>query len=70
MGARPVKKLIDDTIVKQLVKPILKKELESGDTVKVLIANDEIKLELSKPKQEQSEVVNEANPGSPSDSQQ
>ena len=63
MGARPVKKLIDDSIVKQLVKPILKKELESGDTVKVIVANDEIKLEFLKPKQEQAEAVNEINPG-------
>jgi ATP-dependent Clp protease ATP-binding subunit ClpA len=63
MGARPIKKLIDDVIVKQLVKPILKKELEMGDTVKVIVANNEIKLEFNKPKQEQPEAVNNANPG-------
>lgn len=60
MGARPVKKLIDDCIVKQLVKPLLKKELESGDTVKVIVADDEIKLEFIKPKLEQSEVLSDA----------
>lgn len=64
MGARPIKKLIDDAIVKRLVKPLLKKELEAGDTVKVILANDEIKLEFIKPKQEEPEVVNNADPGS------
>jgi ATP-dependent Clp protease ATP-binding subunit ClpA len=65
MGARPVKKLIDDTIVKQLVKPILKKEVEAGDTVKVVLVNDEIKLEFIKPKQ-QEEVTSaiDIDPGS------
>lgn len=59
MGARPVKKLIDDCIVKQLVKPLLKKELESGDTVKVILVNDDIKLEFVKPKLEHSETIND-----------
>lgn len=63
MGARPAKKLIDDTIVKQLVKPILKKEVEAGDTVKVVLADDEIKLEFIKPKQQ--EVVDAVDPGTP-----
>jgi ATP-dependent Clp protease ATP-binding subunit ClpA len=62
MGARPIKKLIDDTIVKQLVKPILKKEVEAGDTVKVILSDNEIKLEFIKPKQQQ-EVVDVTDPG-------
>jgi ATP-dependent Clp protease ATP-binding subunit ClpA len=61
MGARPVKKLIDDVIVKPLVKPILKKEVEAGDTVKVVLINDEIKLEFIKPKQ-QEELVDAVDP--------
>ena len=61
MGARPVKKLIDDVIVKPLVKPILKKEVEAGDTVKVVLINDEIKLEFIKPKQ-QEELVDVVDP--------
>ena len=65
MGARPIKKLIDDTIVKRLVKPLLKRELEAGDTVKVSVANDEIKLEFVKPKQEQTEVVDAVSPREP-----
>ncbi|MCK5612191.1 ATP-dependent Clp protease ATP-binding subunit, partial [Candidatus Pacearchaeota archaeon] len=32
MGARPIKREIDVSIVKELVKPILKKELVAGDT--------------------------------------
>ena len=63
MGARPIKKLIDEVIVKQLVKPILKKELESGDVVRVILSNDEIKLEFVKPKQEQKDVIDAADPG-------
>jgi ATP-dependent Clp protease ATP-binding subunit ClpA len=63
MGARPIKKLIDEVIVKQLVKPILKKELESGDTVRVILSNDEIKLEFVKPKEEQKDIVDAVDPG-------
>jgi ATP-dependent Clp protease ATP-binding subunit ClpA len=63
MGARPIKKLIDDVIVKKLVKPILKKELESGDTVRVILTNNEIALEFVKPKQEQAEVIDAIDPG-------
>lgn len=63
MGARPIKKLIDEVIVKQLVKPILKKELESGDTVRVILSNDEIKLEFVKPKEEQKDIIDAVDPG-------
>lgn len=63
MGARPIKKLIDNVIVKKLVKPILKKELESGDTVRVILTNNEIALEFVKPKQEQAEVIDAIDPG-------
>jgi ATP-dependent Clp protease ATP-binding subunit ClpA len=61
MGARPMKKLIDDCIVKELVKPILKREVESGDTVKVVLADEQIKLEFIKPKQ-QKEVTDAVDP--------
>lgn len=50
MGARPIKREVDKTIVKQLVKPILKKELKSGDTVKVSAKGGEIKLDFVSPK--------------------
>ena len=50
MGARPIKREIDISIVKMLVKPILKKELEAGDTVKVTVKQNEINLDFVKPK--------------------
>lgn len=50
MGARPIKREIDVSIVKQLVKPILKEELVAGDIVKVTVKDGEIKLEFVKPK--------------------
>jgi ATP-dependent Clp protease ATP-binding subunit ClpA len=50
MGARPIKREVDKSIVKQLVKPILKQELVAGDTVKVTVKNDDIHLEFVKPK--------------------
>jgi ATP-dependent Clp protease ATP-binding subunit ClpA len=50
MGARPIKREIDEKITKRLVKPILKGELESGDTVKVTVKANEISLDFIKPK--------------------
>ena len=51
MGARPIKREVDTSIVKKLIKPILKKELEAGDIVKVTTNNDdEIVLSFVKPK--------------------
>lgn len=50
MGARPIKREVDISIVKELVKPILKKELEAGDTVKVTVKKNDIQLDFIKPK--------------------
>lgn len=50
MGARPIKREIDTSITKQLVKPLLKQELVAGDTVKVSVSGAQIKLEFIKPK--------------------
>lgn len=50
MGARPIKREIDLSVVKRLVKPILKKELEAGDTVKVKVKDNNIELDFVKPK--------------------
>lgn len=50
MGARPIKREIDVSIVKMLVKPILKKEIGAGDIVKVTIKKNDIHLEFVKPK--------------------
>jgi ATP-dependent Clp protease ATP-binding subunit ClpA len=46
-GARPMKKLVDSKIIKQLVKPLLKGDLKHGDTVKVYVEDSEIKLNLT-----------------------
>jgi len=50
MGARPIKREVDTSIVKMLVRPILKKELEPGDTIKVTTKKDEIIINFVKPK--------------------
>jgi len=60
MGARPIKREIDKSIVKQLVKPILKQELVAGDTVKVTVKNKELNIEFVKPKLKTVEVKEEA----------
>lgn len=58
MGARPMKKEVDNSITKQLVKPILKKEIGPGDTVKVLVKNNDLFLDFVKNKDElKSKVV-------------
>ncbi len=53
MGARPIKREIEDQITKRLVKPILKGEIVAGDTIKVTVKNKEIKLDFVKPKPKQ-----------------
>jgi len=50
MGARPIKREVDESIIKMLVKPILKKEVDAGDTVKVTVKKNDIHLEFVKPK--------------------
>ena len=63
MGARPIKREVENSIVRKLVKPILKSELESGDTVKVTVKKDDIHLDFVKPKskvEEAKEVVSES----------
>ena len=40
-GARPIKREIDVEITKRLVKPILKGEVVSGDTIKVTTKDNE-----------------------------
>lgn len=62
MGARPIKREIDIQIVKPLAQPILKNELAPGDTVKVTVKDNKIKLEFVKPKpkvEEKVEVLSE-----------
>lgn len=59
MGARPIKREVDESITKQLVKPILRQELVAGDTVKVNVDDGKIKLEFIKPKVKE-EVKEEA----------
>jgi ATP-dependent Clp protease ATP-binding subunit ClpA len=50
MGARPIKREVDVSIVKRLVKPLLKEELKAGDTVKVTAKKGEINLQFVSPK--------------------
>lgn len=42
MGARPIKKLIESKIVDVLVKPLLKGEIKSGDSIKFEVYEDQI----------------------------
>ena len=64
MGARPMKKEVDNSITKQLVKPILKKEIGPGDTVEVLVKNNDIFLDFVKNKDElKSKVIENTDTG-------
>lgn len=68
MGARPIKREIDVQITKKLVKPILKGEIVTGDTIKITSKDDVITLDVVKPKPAvdktpvQIEVVDESKP--------
>lgn len=46
MGARPIKREVDSSITKKLIKPILKGELKKGHTVKVSVTNNDIHIEF------------------------
>lgn len=46
MGARPIKREVDNSITKKLIKPILKGELKDGYTVKVSTKDGDIKLDF------------------------
>ena len=46
MGARPIKREVDLSITKKLIKPILKGEIKKGHTVKVTVKNKDIHLEF------------------------
>lgn len=53
MGARPIKREVDNSITKQLIKPILKGELKSGHTVKVTVKDKDIHLDFIEPKKKE-----------------
>lgn len=65
MGARPIKREVDNSITKKLIKPILKGELKKGYTVKVGVKGGDINIEFidtQKPKVqkvEEKELVKE-----------
>jgi len=44
MGARPIKREVDESITKKLIKPILKGEIKKGYTVKVTVKDNDINL--------------------------
>lgn len=49
MGARPIKREVDETIVKKLIKPILKGELKKGYVVKVTGKSGDVNMEFLPP---------------------
>jgi ATP-dependent Clp protease ATP-binding subunit ClpA len=48
-GARPMKKLVDNEIIKKIVKPILKGDLKPGYAVNMSASKDDFKLEFVAP---------------------
>lgn len=46
MGARPIKREVDNSITKKLIKPILKGDLKKGHTIKVTVKDNDIDLEF------------------------
>ena len=46
MGARPIKREVEESITKKLIKPILKGELKNGQTVKVTVKNNDVNIEF------------------------
>ena len=46
MGARPIKREINESITKKLIKPILKGDLKKGHTVKVNVKDKDINIEF------------------------
>ena len=63
MGARPIKREVDSSVTKKLIKPMLKGELTKGQTVQVTVKNNDINIEFvdtvkPKPKAEK-ELVSE-----------
>jgi len=66
MGARPIKREVENSITKQIIKPILKGDLKKGYTVKVTVKDGDIKLDFietqkPKPKKKADEAVTENN---------
>jgi ATP-dependent Clp protease ATP-binding subunit ClpA len=51
MGARPIARMVKDTIDKVLVKPILKGEIKELDTINFKMENGEVKFEIVSPNQ-------------------
>lgn len=46
MGARPIKREVENSIIKKLIKPILRGDIKKGYTVKVTVKNNDINLEF------------------------
>tara|TARA_Y100000385_G_C12734079_1_gene483970 strand:+ start:122 stop:394 length:273 start_codon:yes stop_codon:yes gene_type:complete len=58
MGARPIGRLIDDTLRKSLANEVLFGKLEKGGKVLALLANDEVKFEFEKIQKEEISLSN------------